>query len=85
MYVNGEPSENVTMADSPTYLPGEPPLASVGCEYTAFDNIAIWTRPLSEDDMMILRLDRFNETEMMTTTQQETTLGYYTASRLVAL
>ena len=74
MYVNGEPSESVSMADIPTVIPGEP-LASEGCEYTAFDNIAIWTRPLSEDDMMILRLDRFNETEMMTTTQQETTLG----------
>ncbi|XP_071802465.1 uncharacterized protein [Asterias amurensis] len=73
MYVNGELSENVSMADSPIVSPGEP-LASEGCVYTAFDNIAIWTRPLSEKDMLILRIDRLNETEMMTTTQQETTL-----------
>ncbi len=76
MYVNGENWTSVGVPD----VTGDSPLPDApGCSYTALDDIAIWSRPLSEDDMMVLRLDRFNETEIMTTTQQETTTsGKYT-------
>ena len=77
VYSNGEQPESGSPRSVDLSDVEEAPFATMdGCSYTALDEIAIWNRPLTDDEMIALRLDRFNESmESTSPAPEETTQG----------